>query len=58
MTRTVNGTGFPVEAPCVALVGSVFADAGDDALDRAPFLSIQERKNYIRFFSLYDVLDI
>ena len=22
---------FPVEAPCVALVGSVFADAGDDA---------------------------
>ena len=29
---------IPVEAPCVALVASVFADAGDEALGRAPVL--------------------
>ena len=58
LREAADGKYVSVEAPCVALVASVFADAGDEALDRAPVLSIQERKNYIRFFSFYDVLDI
>ena len=36
--EAADGEDVPVEAPCVALVASMLADAGDEAFDCAPVM--------------------
>ena len=53
--QAADGQDVSVEAPCVALVASVLADAGDEALGRAPVLVLRQGR-LIPFLSLYDIL--
>ena len=50
-----DGEDVPVEAPCVALVAAVLADAVDEAFDRAPVLVFRQVR-HTRFASLHDIL--
>ena len=55
LREAADGQDVSVEAPCVALVASVLADAGDEALDRAPVLVLRHGR-VIPFLALYDIL--
>ena len=53
--EAADGEDVPVEAPCVALVRAVLADAGDEALGRKPVLVFLQARS-THFVSLHDVL--
>ena len=53
--EAADGEDVPVEAPRVALVASVVADAMDEGLNLFPML-VSRQSRVIRFFSLYDIL--
>ena len=55
LREAADGKYVSVEAPCVALVASVLADAGDEALGRAPVLVLCQVRP-TRFVYLYDTL--
>ena len=53
--EAADGEDVAVEAPCVALVASVVADAMDEGLNLFPML-VSRQSRVIRFFSLCDIL--
>ena len=53
--EAADGEDVSVEAPSVALVAAVLADAMDEGLNLFPML-VSRQTGGIRFFSLYDIL--
>ena len=53
--EAADGEDVSVEAPSVALVAAVLADAMDEGLNLFPML-VSRQSRVIRFFSLYDIL--